>query len=538
MKPIASIALLHGWGGDRRIWRPLLEALGDDFPVPVHCVELPGFGDGAAVRWPEEAALLRQLDQHLPENCLLVGHSLGGMLAARLAALPGQDKVSGLITIAANGAFVRRGDWPGMHPDTFDDFRQSMAAEPQATWEKFCGLQARGDGAMRALLKQLKQWRPASIGGAWLDALDCLGRLDTRAALQSLPVPALHLFGAQDALVPAAAAEKMRALGAAVEVMSGCGHAPQVSAPELIAQKIRALLREPAAADTPFDKGAVARSFGRAAASYDACAHLQRAVCRQLLAEADSVWAPKTILDLGSGTGYGSALLRRRFPQARIIALDLAEGMLQYARSERPLADAYIAADAEQLPLADGSVDLVFSSLALQWCYRLPQLFAELHRVLASGGRCLVATLGPGTLRELKDSWAQVDGGVHVNRFLPRGEWLASAAARGLPGELRRETRVLHYEQVQQLMRELKSIGAHNVNRSAERGMMSRGKLRRLAQAYEALRGPAGLPASYEVMYLKLARTAGERRDLNVEAAPGNAELQLGSRAAGPSQGG
>ncbi|MFC6981221.1 malonyl-ACP O-methyltransferase BioC [Microbulbifer taiwanensis] len=260
--------------------------------------------------------------------------------------------------------------------------------------------------------------------------------------------------------------------------------------------------------ESPFDKSAVARSFGRAAQNYDSAAHLQRAVCRQLLSEADSVRAPKTILDLGSGTGYGSELLRRRFPQARIIALDLAEGMLQFARSERPVADFHIAADAEQLPLADGSVDLVFSSMALQWCYRLPQLFAELNRVLADGGRCLVATLGPGTLSELKDSWSRVDDGVHVNRFLSRSEWISAAAASGLPGELRIEERVLHFDSVRELMRELKSVGAHNVNRDAGRGLMVRGKLRRLAEAYEPLRSAAGLPASYEVIYLKLAQVA------------------------------
>ncbi|MFC4879200.1 malonyl-ACP O-methyltransferase BioC [Microbulbifer halophilus] len=277
----------------------------------------------------------------------------------------------------------------------------------------------------------------------------------------------------------------------------------------------------------------MARSFGRAAASYDNAAHLQRAVCRQLLSQAAGEQTPKTILDLGSGTGYGSELLRKRFPQAAIIALDLAEGMLRYARDRRPVADCHIAADAEQLPLADNSVDLVFSSLALQWCYRLPQLFSELKRVLADGGRCLVSTLGPGTLSELKHSWAQVDGGVHVNRFLPLDEWQGAAFDSGLPGDVEREQRVLHFDDVRQLMRELKNIGAHNVNRDAGRGLSGREKLRRLAEAYEERRSPAGLPASYEVIYLRLAKGAGK----GVGLPPGNAELQLGTRAAGPPRG-
>ncbi|WP_346838644.1 malonyl-ACP O-methyltransferase BioC [Microbulbifer sp. SAOS-129_SWC] len=521
MKGIEHLVLLHGWGGDARLWQPLVAAL--DGALPVTLLELPGFGDRAGEPWPGDDALLQSLYQQLPGNCLLLGHSLGGMLAARLAAQPGQDKIRALMTIAANGSFVQRGDWPGMEAQVFADFCQSMRAAPEATWEKFCGLQARGDRAMRSVLKQLKGWRPSAMGAAWGQALDCLGRFDNRETLPTISVPALHLFGDRDALVPAAAAQRLRAQGVAVEVLAGCGHAPQLSCPELVAEKIRDLAAAPRAGDAPFAKNAVAQSFGRAAASYDAAAHLQRAVCRQLLDGAEGNPAPQRILDLGSGTGYGSALLRRRFPQAQIIALDLAEGMLQYARAERPHADAYIAADAEQLPLADGSVDLVFSSMALQWCYRLPQLFAELRRVLADGGRCLVATLGPGTLAELKQSWAQVDDGIHVNRFLPQRDWQRAAAASGLCGDWQIETRVLHFEDVRRLMRELKSVGAHNVNRDAGRGLTGRAKLRRLAQAYESLRGEAGLPVSYEVIYLALAAVGGEDsgREETAEAARG-----------------
>lgn len=522
---VGTLVLLHGWGGDSRGWRPLLDALdaggeGDHKDRPYESVlalDLPGFGDAAHENWPEDETLLRELYQRLPHNCLLIGHSLGGMLAARLAALPG-EKIRGLITIGANGRFVAGGDWPGMPEQTFVQFQREMQTEPAATWEKFCGLQARGDSDMRRVLRQLKQWPPQINRSTWLAALDCLARWDNRELLCNLPVPALHLLGERDALVPAAVAEL---LGAPVEVLAGCGHAPQISSPERVAEKIRDFLRAntsfaPNVTDftcggPPFSKSSVARSFARAAASYDTAAHLQRAVCRQLLGQLGSGPAPRRILDLGSGTGYGSQLLRARFPRAEIIALDIAGGMLEFARRERPAAEHYVAGDAEQLPLADGCVDLVFSSMALQWCYRLPRLFAELRRVLAPGGRALVSTLGPGTLHELKVSWAQVDGGVHVNRFLRREEWLTAAQGCGLAGALRAEERVLHFDSALELMRELKNIGAHNVNRDAGRGLLGREKLRRLAAAYEVYRTQAGLPASYEVIYLQLARAEHRR---------------------------
>ncbi|MBB3062626.1 malonyl-ACP O-methyltransferase BioC [Microbulbifer rhizosphaerae] len=511
MKPVERLILVHGWGGDSRGWQPLLDALRERTALPITCLDLPGFGDAAGESWPDDETLLQNLYRRLPHNCLLVGHSLGGMLAARLAALPGQEKISALLTIAANGRFVAGDSWPGMDPAAFRRFCRSMRNEPRETWEKFCGLQARGDGEMRRVIRQLKQWAPQAIGDAWGEALDCLGRWDNREILRGLSLPALHLLGECDALVPADAAARLRGLGGLgtqAELLPGSGHAPQLSNPERVAEKILGFVRAdngfaPPDGDIPppFDKSAVAKSFGRAAHNYDNAAHLQRAVCRQLLREVGDHATPRRILDLGSGTGYGSGLLRRRFPGAEIIALDLAGEMLQFARRERPAADHYIAADAEQLPLADGSIDLVFSSMALQWCYRLPQLFAELRRILAPGGRCLVATLGPGTLRELKASWADVDGGVHVNRFLPEDDWRRAAG----DCRLHCEERVLYFDSARLLMRELKVIGARNINRDAGRGLLGREKLRRLAAAYERFRTPAGLPATYEVIYLEMA---------------------------------
>ncbi|WP_299594623.1 malonyl-ACP O-methyltransferase BioC [uncultured Microbulbifer sp.] len=497
-----NIALLHGWGGDARCWRPLLEALRNHFGTIVN-IELPGFGARAEAPWPDPQELLAQLDAQLPENCLLLGWSLGGMLATQLAA--SSNKVRGLITIAANGSFVTRDDWPGMEPGTFADFCHTQREMPEKNYQRFCGLEARGDSAMRALLKTLKGWQPQQIPESWSNALDYLGNLDNRALLAELAVPALHIFGEGDALVPVAAAKKIEALGVGIGVITGAGHCPHLSQPQEVAGLIESFLASLHLEPAPLEKTSVARAFGRAAQSYDAAAHLQRAVCRELIQRAGENWSPKRILDLGSGTGYGSELLRKRFPDAEIIALDIAPQMLAYAREHRPVSAGYVAADAEQLPLADGCVDLVFSSFALQWCYQLPQLFAEIRRVLAPAGNTLISTLVPGTLSELESSWAAVDGAVHVNRFLSCEAWQTACVGNQLECAVTLEQRVLHFDKVTTLMRELKSIGAHNVNRAAGKGLLSRDKLRRLTAAYEQQRTAAGLPATYQVLYLKLA---------------------------------
>ena len=505
-----NLALIHGWGGDARCWSPLLDAL--SISGTVTNIELPGFGTRAQEPWPDTETLLAQLDAQLPEDCLLLGWSLGGMLATRLAA--SSKKVRALATIATNGSFVTRDDWPGMDTAVFEAFCRAQRELPEKNWLRFCGLEARGDSDMRALLKTLKGAGPEELPASWSDALACLGALDNRARLNVIEIPALHIFGDGDALVPAVAAERIAEQypRATVKVLTGSGHCPHLSRPAQVAGLLEEFIGtlETGEPSAPLEKASVARAFGRAAESYDAAAHLQRAVCRELLSRADESWLPKRILDLGSGTGYGSELLRRRFPDAEIIALDIAPQMLEYARAHRPVAEAYVAADAEQLPLADGCIDLVFSSFALQWCYRLPKLFAEIRRVLAPASHTLISTLLPGTLAELEASWAAVDDAVHVNRFLPAEDWQHACASNQLEYSVCAEQRVLHFDSIKTLMRELKSIGAHNVNRAAGKGLLSREKLRRLTAAYEQRRTDAGLPATYQVLYLQLGhRQAG-----------------------------
>ena len=118
------------------------------------------------------------------------------------------------------------------------------------------------------------------------------------------------------------------------------------------------------------DKRGARRAFERAAAVYDQAAILQREIADRMLERLDYVRLdPRTILDLGAGTGYAVEPLQRRYRKARVLALDFALNMVREARRRgswlnRPRC---VCADAEALPLVDGSVDLVFSNATLQW---------------------------------------------------------------------------------------------------------------------------------------------------------------------------
>lgn len=249
------------------------------------------------------------------------------------------------------------------------------------------------------------------------------------------------------------------------------------------------------------DKRRVAASFSRAASRYDSVAGLQRRVGDRLLAQLPAELTPERWLDLGSGTGHFSRALQQRFPVAEGVALDLAEGMLAHAR---PLGGAglFIAGDAECLPLRSASLDLIFSSLALQWCEDFAAVLDEARRVLRPGGIFAFSSLCQGSLAELSDSWRQVDGFVHVNRFRELSAYQSLCRHSGLDTlALERLSEVEHFPSLRTLTGDLKTLGAHNLNPGRPEGLTGRARIQALTAAYETLRTEHGLPLTYQVVY-------------------------------------
>jgi malonyl-CoA O-methyltransferase len=254
------------------------------------------------------------------------------------------------------------------------------------------------------------------------------------------------------------------------------------------------------------DRKALAQAFDRASASYDAAAALQERVRNELMGRLDDFkLLPESVLDLGAGTGHASRALKRRFPGSIVVAVDIASGMLAKAREQSRWLRRFerVRADAYTLPFRDGSFDLIFSSLMLQWCDDLDAVFAEIARVLKPGGALIFSTFGPDTLRELRESWRASDApGNHVNHFFDAPSLGSALMHAGLAEPVLDVDRiVMGYDDVFTLMRELKAIGAHNVTRGRPRGLTGRKRLAAMTQTYEALRRDGKLPATYEVIH-------------------------------------
>lgn len=254
------------------------------------------------------------------------------------------------------------------------------------------------------------------------------------------------------------------------------------------------------------DKQKIASSFSQAAGRYDQAAQLQSCIATEMLNRLQSIhFQPNTILDLGCGTGRFTRALAKQYRKSHVLGLDIAPGMIAVAQQRNGWwrKPDYILGDAEALPLADQSVDLVFSSFALQWCEQIDTAFQEVLRVLKPNGLFMFSIPGPDSLYELALSWQAVDQYQHVNRFVDMhilGDALLRLGFK-LP-VMDVDRHCLHYGSVIELMRDLKAVGAQQVIGARNRGLTGRQRLAQLSDAYQQFaRSDGQLPLTYEVIY-------------------------------------
>jgi malonyl-CoA O-methyltransferase len=234
------------------------------------------------------------------------------------------------------------------------------------------------------------------------------------------------------------------------------------------------------------------RRFERAARTYAGASRLETEVGARMLERLDYVkLEPRRVLDAGSGPPQ--RLLGKRYASTQIVALDFSLGMLRSARSWRDFfrGNLSICGDLEQLPLAAGSVDLVWSNMALHWVADPAAALREFERVLSPQGLLMFSTLGPDTLRELRHA----AGAARVHEFLDMhdlGDMLVAAGFSAPVMDM--EMLTIAYSTAGGLLQDLRESGQTNARRDRRRGLTGKGFA-------AGLRGSVAANATFEVVY-------------------------------------
>jgi malonyl-CoA O-methyltransferase len=245
-------------------------------------------------------------------------------------------------------------------------------------------------------------------------------------------------------------------------------------------------LKEPFPA---IDPRAARRRFERAASSYAGASRMEAEVGARMLERLDYVkLAPRRILDAGSGLGREAKALARRYPKAELLALDFALPMLRRRFWDKRI---LLCGDIVQLPLADGSIDLLWSNMALHWAADPAAALREFERVLAPKGLLMFSTLGPDTLKELRAA----AGAARVHAFADMhdvGDMLVAAGFAAPVMDM--EMIEVEYRQNKDLLTDLRASGQTSARADRARGLAGR--------RFEArLRAQLVPRATFEVVY-------------------------------------
>lgn len=250
----------------------------------------------------------------------------------------------------------------------------------------------------------------------------------------------------------------------------------------------------------------ICNAFNKHALEYEQAAKVQNEIGNRLFERLSYLKInPRYILDLGCGTGHFSLLLKKHYPQAEIVGLDLSDAMLRQARKKQgwrrkwPLVNG----DMSALPFTEGCFDLIFANQVIHWSQSLPHLNQELNRVMNRNGCLMFSTLGPDTFKELKQAWLSGDQYSHTNDFADMhdlGDCLLEEHF--LDPVVDMELLTVHYASLKQLLQSLQAQGVRNINQARNRGLTGKEAWKGFEAAYHNLRTTEGkYPLSYEVIY-------------------------------------
>jgi malonyl-CoA O-methyltransferase len=266
----------------------------------------------------------------------------------------------------------------------------------------------------------------------------------------------------------------------------------------------------------------IRNAFNAHALSYAQAAKIQREIGERLFERLHYLkLMPRYVLDLGCGPGSFSRQLKKHYPDAQVVGLDLAYQMVLCARSEHSWRRKWslVNADMTALPFESNVFDLVFANQVIHWSHPLSRVMSEVNRVLRPEGCFMFSTLGPDTFCELRQAFAMVDKHAHVNEFPDMhdvGDALMSEYFLDPVVDMEKITG--HYQTLSDLLRALKAQGVRNINPARHSGLTGKQAWRQFEQAMSGFCTSDGqYPLTYEVVYGHAWKGTQRRGDRGVE---------------------
>jgi len=234
---ISELVLIHGWGFNYRVWRKFIPHIEDRWSVK--CIDLPGYGspeNKIDPHFDRESIdqIVNSINSDIPENAIILGWSLGGTVAIKLAQR--RSDIKALVLLASSPCFLKKQDWQhGVEPDDFNQLLSQLSKDKIKTLQTFAGLVAMGEKHPRQTINELNEYILSNVPEqeTLMSGLEILRDEDLRENLVKLHCPIGMIFGENDILIK-------RSTGSAIQetrndidtiVIPETGHAPFLSRP-------------------------------------------------------------------------------------------------------------------------------------------------------------------------------------------------------------------------------------------------------------------------------------------------------------------
>ncbi|MBU0486006.1 MAG: alpha/beta fold hydrolase [Proteobacteria bacterium] len=430
------------------------------------------------------ADLVEYLDQEKIERIGLVGWSMGANLAFDFAKrYPERLAVLYLLSM--------RNVWPIAE---LDQIRQDLAGGGssfmQAFYRKcFAGYKEEykifQDRFERRYLAEMN----ADLLARGLDYLQTSNPAGPLAA--GLEVHIIH--GGRDIIAPVS--QMFTMAGARVKVVKRGGH------PIFIDHNFSTGVNQ--------RKEVIRRKFSRAAATYDQSAKIQKKLTAELITRMPENFAPKTILEIGCGTGNYTVQLADKYSGAQIMALDFSEEMIALAKDKisEPQRITLRCQDAEDFLRRDkGRFELITANATMQWFDDLEASFHGVSRLLGPGGMFVGSVFGPQTLFELGLGMKEIFGDdfcLPSSSFLDMDQFREILAKDFIDIEIDQWSTVRQYDSLFALLRQIKKTGT--AGWQSVTPVFSRSRLARLEKWF--VREFGGCRTTYQVYFIRCGVT-------------------------------
>ncbi len=269
-------------------------------------------------------------------------------------------------------------------------------------------------------------------------------------------------------------------------------------------------------------KAEIRNTFNQHAAEYEQVAEVQHEIGQRLFDRLQYFKIqPRYVLDVGCGPGVFTEKLKKAYPKAQIVGVDLAWNMLQLSQDKQRWRRTWslVNGDMSMLPFSSGQFDLVFSNQVIHWGPSLATVFREFSRVMRPDGCLMFSTLGPDTFQELRQSFQVADSFAHVNAFLDMhdiGDCLLHE--KFIDPVMDMEILTAHYSTLADLLAGLRAQGVRNIHGNRNPGLTGKDAWHKFEQKILSFLTPEQkLPLTYEVLYGHAWKGMQSRTEQGVE---------------------